>query len=117
LYPTTVSAAKINDVNDAHDVIAWLLKLINDCHNKRDTIKPTFDRRDRLQVIDIVRLLPGTNCKKCGQVTCLAFAALTASEKESVLKCREILLVDNVDKRHELFALLRAGGYPIPDGF
>ncbi len=117
LYPATVSAAKIDDVHDAHEVISWLIKLINECHLKRATIKPSFERRDCLQVIDIVRLLPGTNCKKCDQPTCLAFAALIAAEKVSVMGCGEILLAENQEKRKELFALLRAGGYSIPEAF
>ena len=32
--------------------------------------------------IQIFKLLPGTNCKKCGAATCLAFAMNLASGKE-----------------------------------
>ena len=117
LHSRTVSAAKINDIKDAREIIGWLVKLLNECHRKRSTIQPNFERRERLNVIDIVRLLPGTNCKKCEQQTCLSFAALLAAEKASILGCAEILMAEHKPKKDELFNLLRAGGYPVPEAF
>lgn len=117
LHSKSISASKINDVRDAHATIDWLIALLNECHHKRFTINPCFERRDRLNVIDVVRLLPGTNCKKCCQPTCLSFAAMLAAEKESIAACRDIFLAEYGDKRTELLALLRAGGYAVPDVF
>ena len=117
LYPKRVVGAKIDDYEDARKVIDWLVNLINECDRKRDTIEPNYERRTRLNVIDVVRLLPGTNCKKCRQPTCLSFAALVTVEKASILSCPELFLVDYKEKRDHLFALLRAGGYSIPDAF
>jgi acetyl-CoA decarbonylase/synthase complex subunit gamma len=37
--------------------------------------------------LTIFKLLPNTNCKKCGQPTCLAFAMKLAAGKESLDKC------------------------------
>ncbi len=37
--------------------------------------------------LQIFKLLPNTNCKKCGQPTCLAFAMKLAAGKESLDKC------------------------------
>jgi len=37
--------------------------------------------------LQIFKLLPNTNCKKCGQPTCLAFAMKLAQGKESLDKC------------------------------
>lgn len=117
LHPDHVSAAKIDDVLDAKEVVSWLIHLINECDSKRSTIKPTYDRRDQLRVIDVVKLLPGTNCKACEFPTCLAFAAQVAAEKASIMVCSELFLADYKDKRAELLNLLRAGGYAVPDGF
>ncbi|TKJ40013.1 Fe-S cluster protein [candidate division LCP-89 bacterium B3_LCP] len=117
LHSKHVSAAKINGLEDAQETVNWLVKLINDCHLKQSTINPNYDRRDRLTVLDIVRLLPGTNCKKCGQQTCLSFAALLASENASIAACRDIFMPDFRDTRSEILALLRASGYVVPDTF
>ncbi len=40
--------------------------------------------------IEIFRLLPGTNCKKCGAATCLAFAMNLSSGKAELDSCPDI---------------------------
>ncbi|MEW6040144.1 MAG: acetyl-CoA decarbonylase/synthase complex subunit gamma [Elusimicrobiota bacterium] len=40
--------------------------------------------------LDIYKLLPKTNCKKCGFPTCLAFAMALAAKKASLEKCPDI---------------------------
>jgi len=40
--------------------------------------------------LDIYKLLPKTNCKKCGFLTCLAFAMALASKKISLDKCPDV---------------------------
>jgi ArsR family metal-binding transcriptional regulator len=117
LHARSIAASKIDNLQDAQDTIVWLVSLINECHQKRSTITPCFDRRDRLNVIDVVRLLPGTHCKKCGEQTCLSFAALLTAEKASIAACRDLFLAEYWENRAELFSLLRAGGYAVPDAF
>jgi len=40
-----------------------------------------------LNAIDIYKLLPKTNCRECGQPTCLAFAMQVAAGKASIDLC------------------------------
>jgi acetyl-CoA decarbonylase/synthase complex subunit gamma len=40
-----------------------------------------------LSGLQIFKLLPGTNCKKCGKPTCLAFAMLLAQKKAELSEC------------------------------
>ena len=40
--------------------------------------------------LDIFKLLPKTNCKKCGQPTCLAFAMQLAQKKVALAQCPDI---------------------------
>lgn len=40
--------------------------------------------------IQIFKMLPGTNCKKCGAATCLAFAMSLASGKAELDKCPDV---------------------------
>jgi acetyl-CoA decarbonylase/synthase complex subunit gamma len=40
--------------------------------------------------LDIFKLLPKTNCKKCGQPTCLAFAMQLAQKKVNLSQCPDI---------------------------
>ena len=40
--------------------------------------------------LDIYKLLPRTNCKKCGRPTCLAFAMQLAQKKASIDECPDV---------------------------
>ena len=40
-----------------------------------------------LKALDIFKLLPGTNCKKCGEPTCLAFAVKLVGRDIEITKC------------------------------
>jgi len=117
LYPRRVEAAKVDNLDDAKAIVAWIVELINDLDRRRLQINPDFERRQRLAVLDIVKLLPGTNCKQCGLLTCLAFAASLSEEKSSILACTDLFLAQYQDRRDELLRLLRASGYSVPDGF
>ncbi len=117
LYPRRVVAAKVNDFDDARAIVAWIIDLLNDCDRRRLDIDPDFRRRERLGVLDVVKLLPGTNCRRCGQATCLAFAAFLCEEKLSILSCSDLFIEPHREKREDLLALLRAGGYSLPEGF
>jgi ArsR family metal-binding transcriptional regulator len=117
LYPRRMEAAKINNFDDARDIVAWIVETINDCHARRGDIEPDIQRRNRLSVLDIVKILPGSNCKKCGYLTCLAFAAALCEEKLTILACADIFLAEYADKRQQLLTLLQAGGYFVPSAF
>ncbi|MCX5657285.1 MAG: acetyl-CoA decarbonylase/synthase complex subunit gamma, partial [Candidatus Omnitrophica bacterium] len=43
-----------------------------------------------LSALDIYKLLPKTNCKKCGSPTCLAFAMRLLSKKASLSECPDV---------------------------
>jgi ArsR family metal-binding transcriptional regulator len=115
LHPRRMEAAKVAGIEDAQALVAWMVELINDCHRRKLLINPDFNRHDRLTVLDVVKLLPGTNCRRCGLRTCLAFAAALADEKISVMACSDLFLVEFHDKREALVSLLRASGYPVPE--
>jgi len=117
LHPDRIAAGKILNEKDAQEVIGWLKENINDCYEKRGLIKPSFERRQRLAALDIFKLLPGTNCKKCGEMTCLAFAVAISQEETDIMKCKEIFSAEFTEKRKELLQLLMASGYNVPGDF
>jgi ArsR family metal-binding transcriptional regulator len=117
LHARRLAAAKVRDLDDARALADWILETINDCDRRRLEIDPDFRRRDRLTVLDLVKLLPGTNCRKCGLATCLAFAAALSEERVSALACADLFLEPYREKRRELLALLQAGGYSVPEDY
>lgn len=117
IHPRQIAAGKAIDEKDAQEIIEWLKGLLNDCWEKRETIVPSFERQEHLVALDIYKLLPGTNCKKCGELTCLAFAVKLADERAGVMECSELFSGDWGEKRVILIRLLRDSGYSVPAAF
>jgi acetyl-CoA decarbonylase/synthase complex subunit gamma len=66
-----------------------------------------------LKALDIYKLLPGTSCKKCGELTCLAFAVKLVGQEIEIVKCSPLFTGEYKDKQKVLIELLQAGGYNI----
>ena len=77
----------LQDAEEAEKILQWLQREINDAWDKKSEITPSFQADQRPQVIEILRLLPKTNCKQCGQSTCMVFAALAAEGGKDVEHC------------------------------
>jgi ArsR family metal-binding transcriptional regulator len=117
LHPNKIAAGKVIDDEDARRIIDWLKECMNDCYEKKDSLVPTYERREKLTALDIFKLLPGTNCKRCGELTCLAFAVHLSGEEASIMKCAELFLAGYSDKRNELLRVLKSSGYDVPSVF
>jgi ArsR family metal-binding transcriptional regulator len=75
----TVHARKIavnalKNEDEARKIVEWLIREINSAWERRAEIEPSYRGLPRPRMIDILRLLPKTNCKACGAPTCLVFA-------------------------------------------
>jgi len=49
---------------------------INDTWAKRKEIEPSYGVVPKPQIIEILKLLPKSNCRECGQKTCMVFSSL-----------------------------------------
>jgi ArsR family metal-binding transcriptional regulator len=114
LHVQHITLAKIEDENEAEEILKWLKDLINETYEKRDRIEPNFSKGAELKALDIFKLLPGTNCKKCGELTCLAFAVKLVGQEMEIKKCTPLFSEKYVEKRKVLLELLRAAGYDVP---
>ena len=56
-------------------LLAWIQGQINDIYARRDAITPRYVSQAGLKVMEILKLLPMTNCKACGYAACMAYAA------------------------------------------
>jgi ArsR family metal-binding transcriptional regulator len=74
LHPKMIAINIVTDETEATNILEWLKKAINHTWERREEIKPSFARAPRPSILDILRLLPRTNCRQCGQPTCLVFA-------------------------------------------
>ena len=91
----TVHARKIavnalRDEAEAHHIMEWLKKEINDAWENRQTIVPKYDGKAKPLILEIYKLLPKTNCRKCGQPTCMMFASLATEGVKGYEDCPEL---------------------------
>ncbi|MFA5795209.1 MAG: (Fe-S)-binding protein [Candidatus Brocadiia bacterium] len=117
VQPRQLAAGKVVDLKEATELMAWFKDVVNDCYNRRDSIKPNYERRNKLTPLDVYKLLPGTNCQKCGQPSCLAFGVKAAAEEIGIMNCPELFSGRYDDKRNLLVKLLKSCGYSVPAPF
>lgn len=82
--------AALKDEAEAEKLVEWLKNEINQAWDNRAEITPCYKGRTKPQLIEILKLLPKTNCKKCGQPTCMVFAAQVMDGGRGVDDCPEL---------------------------
>lgn len=111
VYPRKVTIAKADDVEDAEETLAWLCEKINYAHEHRGEIEPVYEGKVRVKPLDIYGLLPRTNCRECGEQSCLAFALLLLQEKHRLSDCGPLAREEKwAAKRERLAETLEALG-------
>lgn len=77
----------LKDALEARKIVEWLKREINEAWEKREEIEPSFESLPRPQVLPILKLLPKTNCRLCGDPTCLVFAVSLTEGIKGVEDC------------------------------
>lgn len=90
VHPKMIAVNALKDEAEADKILEWLKREINQAWDKRDQIEPSYDSAPHPQVFEILKMLPGTNCRKCGQVTCMVFAAQAAEGGRGADDCPEL---------------------------
>jgi ArsR family metal-binding transcriptional regulator len=75
LYQNRITIAKADDIVDGWRVLEKIRRLVNDTYCRRNGIEPSYEMRKKPPVLEIFKRLPGTNCRQCGEPTCMAFAS------------------------------------------
>jgi ArsR family metal-binding transcriptional regulator len=82
-----IAVNALKDENEARKIVEWLKNEINDAWENRADIEPRYEGLGRPQVIEILKLLPRTNCGECGAPTCMVFAARVAEGAKGAEDC------------------------------
>ena len=59
----------------------------------------------KLNVMELIKLLPRTNCQECGEATCMAYAAKLAKGDVRIEACKPLFAAEfanNLSKLREL---------------
>lgn len=92
LYPDMVAAHFFETKTAAKDFIAGFIDFLNGVEDQKKNTKPNHERIKPIPIIDILRILPKTNCRECGYLTCMAFAAAVMKGKAAADKCPGLAL-------------------------
>ena len=74
IYPRQVMITQVADVEEGLLLLAAVRDLLNQTWARRDEIQPRPEGRRVPRPLDVYELLPRTNCRACGEATCMAFA-------------------------------------------
>jgi len=74
IRPREINIARTDNLQQAQEMAAEIVEKINRTWQERESITPRIQERKVPAVFSIFKLLPKTNCKECGYLTCLAFA-------------------------------------------
>lgn len=86
-WPRQIGLTKLEDESEAREVMEELKQIVNETYANRDHIQPTYTSRPSLQPLEVFKLLPGKNCKECGEATCMAFALKLVNDDLELERC------------------------------
>ncbi|MFH1150830.1 MAG: (Fe-S)-binding protein [Actinomycetota bacterium] len=82
-----IAVSNISDRGEATRIVQELVSRINSIWERRDQIEPSYASYERPKVLDVLKLLPRTNCGQCGVPACMAFADAVIREKKLLADC------------------------------
>lgn len=87
LYTDRVYITQVADTEEGLALLAALTEAINATWEHRDRLTAVTARRRVPRPLDVWALLPQTNCKRCGEATCMAFAFALLQQRRSLDEC------------------------------
>lgn len=87
VHSRRIAVNALKDEAEARKIVEWLKREINDAWQNREGIVPSFKGAPRPQLIEILKRLPRTNCRACGEPTCMVFAARLAEGAKCIEAC------------------------------
>ena len=111
LRPRTIAIRGARDLEKAHALLAWIKGQINDSYARRHSLTPRYTSQAGLKIMEILKLLPMTNCKACGYPTCMAYAAALRDGEISLNDCSPLQEEQYQDKADKLQAYLESFGW------
>jgi DNA-binding CsgD family transcriptional regulator/ArsR family metal-binding transcriptional regulator len=87
LYPNMTVAYFFDSKTAAKEFALNLIDYLNNIFAQKESIAPNYDQIKQVPIIDILKILPKTNCKECGFSTCMVFAAALIKGKTTADTC------------------------------
>lgn len=101
-----IATSNVEDREAAVKELEGLIDLVNRTWERRHEITPDTTERQRPTAMAAYKLLPGTNCKQCGQPTCWNFALKLVASQVELAACTPLSEPVYAEKLAALEALL-----------
>jgi ArsR family metal-binding transcriptional regulator len=111
-WPNRIAVDHSENREQAEEMLARLVKLVNDTWVRRDQIRPDATTHQRLQPLELYHLLPQTNCKKCGEETCFNFALKLVTAQAKIESCTPLYDEARYDSQRATLVSLLATKWP-----
>ena len=86
----TITVNAVADGTQGRKIVEWIMREINEAWENREKIAPRYTKAERPQVVEVLKRLPKTNCKKCGAPTCMVFATWVVQGAKDETQCLEL---------------------------
>lgn len=83
----TITVNAVADEEQGRKIVEWIKREINETWENREKIEPRYRKAERPQVVEVLKRLPKTNCKKCGAPTCMVFATWVVQGAKDETQC------------------------------
>lgn len=109
LQPRQVGLTKLEDEAEARTVTDWLMETLNRTWERRGEIEPDHKATHQPGPLEVYRLLPGGNCRACGEATCLAFATKLVRGDVDIAACSPLFTDQHARARERLLEIMGTG--------
>ena len=82
-----IATSNVEDRDGAEKELKGLIDLVNRTWARRAEITPDTTTRQRPTPMAIFKLLPQTNCRRCGELTCFSFALKLVAAQKKLADC------------------------------
>lgn len=87
LYADRVYITQVRDVEEGLGLLSSLVDAINATWTHRHELAPVNTARRAPRLLDVWSLLPHTNCRRCGEATCMALAVALLQHRRALSDC------------------------------
>ncbi len=106
LLADTLYITQVDNVDEGLLLLDALRDLLNQTWDAREAIQPRHEERRTPRPLDVWELLPRTNCRMCGEATCMAFGFGLMEARRRVDECPPLLEPRAAGQRETLRGLL-----------
>jgi ArsR family metal-binding transcriptional regulator len=116
LYPRRIAIGKADDLVDGWRTLERIRVLVNGTWARRGAIVPSCVLRSKPPALEIYKRLPRTNCRACGEHTCMAFAVSLWQGRATPSLCRPVFTEEHAALRAALLEICQGLGVDTTGG-